>query len=669
MSQSKISQCAGNENNSTAGVACATPAQVPQFLIDANIAIEAGHASQAICILKQGMRQNNSKAYSAIEASGQWLKEVHQCTPECLMMLLNVGQALVATDKRVESIAEFGRIMKLQQSMRKIHFLVEALLQLQAFDETIEILGQLVENNPTRKDAMFELAVVFKRVGRIDMAVNWFESILKQGDHAPACNELGCLYANAGRFSKAIEYLRKAIELCPEQEAEVGINISNIMMQMGRIHEGIELLRKAMEAMPSDIRRLAHSNLLLNLHYEPMLEPQMLFDEHRQWGRTYAPLSKAWTSYNNIVDPDRRLRVGYISPDFRGHSVTYFFEALLDERDPEQVEIYGYGNISSPDQFTERLKGKFDHYRNVYGVSDEEAAGMIEQDQIDILVDLAGHTAGNRLSVLTGKPAPIQVTYLGYPNTTGMEAVDYRLTDSLADPPNSQQFYTEQLVSLPHGFLCYQPPDFAPDVGPAPVIKNGFITFGSFNSSRKMNQKIMELWAQILKANDNFRFLLKFRGGNEQEVRDSYLARFEQLGIAPERIKILGQIEPAAHLRLYDKVDIALDTYPYHGTTTTCEALWMGVPVITLVGQCHASRVGLSLLSRLGLEYFATSSPAEYVAKATVLAGKVEAISSIRASMRDRMAASTLCNAKNLTRHVEAAYREMWRRWCSSKDL
>ncbi len=672
MSQSNISQCPGNENAATAEAASGTSAQltdvVQQFLLDANDAVEAGQADKAIHILKQGMRQNSFKAYSAIEASEEWLERAHQCTPESIMMLLKIGQVLTRSGHRDESIAELGRIMKRQQSMRKVHLLVEVLLQLQAFDETIDLLGQLVERNPTRMDAMFELAVVFRRAGRVDMAVKWFESILKQADYAPACNELGCLYANAGRFSKAIEYLRRAIELCPEKEAEVGINISNIMMQIGRIHEGIELLRKAMEAMPPDIRRLANSNLLLNLHYEPVLDPQMLFDEHRRWARTYAPLSKAGTSYNNVVDPDRRLRVGYISPDFRRHSVAYFFEPLLDERDREQVEVYGYGNVSSPDQFSERLKGKFNYYQNVYGVSDEEVIGMIGQDQIDILVDLAGHTACNRLGVLIVKPAPIQVTYLGYPNTTGMEAVDYRLTDRLADTPQSQRFYTEELFFLPDGFLCYRPPDFAPAVAPPPAIKNGFITFGSFNSSRKINPKVIELWAQILKANDKFRLLLKFRGGREREVKDNYFVRFKQLGIAPERVKILGQMDPAAHLRLYEQVDIALDTYPYHGTTTTCEALWMGVPVITLVGQCHASRVGLSLLGRLGLEFFVTSSPAEYVAKATVLAGKAEALSRIRASMRNRMAVSTLCDAKKFVGHVEVAYRKMWRRWCSSQS-
>jgi predicted O-linked N-acetylglucosamine transferase (SPINDLY family) len=289
---------------------------------------------------------------------------------------------------------------------------------------------------------------------------------------------------------------------------------------------------------------------------------------------------------------------------------------------------------------------------------------MIEQDRIDILVDLAGHTAGNRLLVMACKPAPVQVTYLGYPDTTGMEAIDYRLTDALAEGPLAQRFYTEELVYLPNGFLCYKPADFAPPVSPPPVQRKGHITFGSFNNNCKIHPFIMELWSRILRANDDFRLLLKFHAGTDQAVRGHYLRQFERLGVAQDRIEIAGWKHPVDHLRLYKEVDIALDTYPYNGTTTTCEALWMGVPTLSLVGEHHASRVGLTILSRVGLEVFAASTPEEYVGKAIAFAGEPENLSKIRAAMRSMVTTSALCDAKGFAHSLETAYRTMWHQWC-----
>jgi protein O-GlcNAc transferase len=293
---------------------------------------------------------------------------------------------------------------------------------------------------------------------------------------------------------------------------------------------------------------------------------------------------------------------------------------------------------------------------------------LIERDQIDILVDLAGHVGDNRLLVMARKPAPIQVTYLGYPDTTGLAAIDYRLTDVIADPPDlgAQRFYTEELAFLPDGFLCYRPPDFAPVIAPLPAEKAGFVTFGSFNNNCKINPTVTDLWAQVLRANANSRLLLKLKGGDDTSIRDRYLDLFEKAGLGRARVDIQGWKSPDEHLQTYAQMDIALDTYPYNGTTTTCEALWMGVPTVSLLGECHPSRVGLSILTRLGLEFFVASTPREYVAKATALATNLPALAQIRRTMRARIAASGLCYAKGFAARVEAAYRQMWRRWCQS---
>jgi predicted O-linked N-acetylglucosamine transferase (SPINDLY family) len=538
-------------------------------------------------------------------------------------------------------------------------------------ENAAKVTEEVTGKNPLRTSVMFVLAEVLCLNGKYKMAEELCRNILKIGLQAliysPALvyNMLGGICASTGRLSEAIINLRKTTELAPDFTGAWS-NLGMALVRMGETQEGVSLLQKAARKM--DRNTTLGSNFLLYLNYLPNVDQQVFFDEHKRWAEVYAPISRAQTSHNNVPEPDRRLRIGYISPDFSRSSVAYFFESLLDGHDNEAVEVYGYGSVKSPDQTTERLKQKFDCYRDICGVGDETAARMIEQDRIDILVDLAGHTNSNRLPVLIYKPAPIQVAYLGYPNTTGMQAIDYRFTDSLAETPESQEFYTEELIFLPEGFLCYRPPDFAPSVAPLPAVQKGYVTFGSFNNNCKVSPLIMELWVKILKANGSFRFLLKFQGGDDQGLKNRYFRGFEQLGIPHERVGIYGWKSPVEHLQLYEEVDIALDTYPYHGTTTTCEALWMGVPTVSLVGKCHASRVGLSILSRVGLESFATSTPQEYVAKATSLAEDLEGLAKIRASMREQMAASVLCDAKGFACNVEAAYRRMWHQWCRCRE-
>jgi predicted O-linked N-acetylglucosamine transferase (SPINDLY family) len=348
------------------------------------------------------------------------------------------------------------------------------------------------------------------------------------------------------------------------------------------------------------------------------------------------------------------------------HSIAYTFEPLLDGHSREVVEVFGYGNVRMPGAVTERLRQKFDHYRNVYGMDDESVVGLIEKDRIDILVDLGGHVSDNRLLVMAHKPAPIQVDYLGN-NTTGMQAIDYRLTDTLTHPAGSQKFYTEELIFVPDGYFGYRPHDSAPPVVTGPALRNGYITFGSFNNSCKVNPFTIALWAQVLKANRNSRFLLKFGGGVDHQIREYYFQQFEQVGISQDRVAIYGWRLPNEHLKLYGQVDIALDTYPYNGGVTTLEALWMGVPAVSLAGNCYASRAGLAILSYIGFELFAASTPEEFVAKATALAGNLEALEKIRATMRERMTASTLFDTKALARRVETEYRKMWHRWIESR--
>ena len=532
-------------------------------------------------------------------------------------------------------------------------------------DKVEQAVCEIIEQDPSRTDIMLALAMVFKQTRQINKAKKWFEKILKQEPHALVYNELGYICQCMGHLSQAIQYQTKAIEAEPNN-AELLANLARILIGTGKAQEGINLFRKAVETEPANAAM--HSNFLFNLHYLPNLDPEMLFAEHKRWGRIHAPASLARVSHKNVPDPDRRLRIGYISPDFGSHAVMYFFESVLDGHNKKEVETYGYANVRAISDTTERIAQKFDHYRNIFGVSDKKVVALIEEDRIDILVDLAGHSTDNRILVTAYKPAPIQVTYLGYFDTTGVQAIDYILTDSIADPPESQKFYTEELALLPDGFLCYRPADYTPLLTSLPAGRNGHITFGVLCNNRKINPIIMELWAKILKANKESRLLLMFRTGNDPDVRNYYFSEFERLGIPNHRVAICGGTHHAEYLKYYSEVDIVLDTFPFNGATTTCEALWMGVPVISLVGEMHVSRVGLSILTRIGLELFAASTSKEYVAKATALANNRQALENLRASMRERMNNSILRDAKKFAGGVEAAYRKMWQQWCQYRN-
>jgi len=532
-------------------------------------------------------------------------------------------------------------------------------------DQGVEKVRQIIQKNPSRTDIMLMLAVMLHRTGQLDKAEDWFKRILEVEPNALVYNELAVICDAKGCFSEGIECLRKAMELNPDIPA-IWSNLAKRLMETGAIEEGISLFRKAVENKPGN--SVLHSNLLLNLHFLPDIDFQELFEEHKRWAKIHAPLSKAKKSHNNDPNPDRRLRVGYISPDFKGHSVTYYFEPLLDGHDRQAVEVYGYGNVESPDHITKRLTSKFGHYRNIRGLDDEKVAGMIEQDRIDILVDLAGHTRDNSLLVLARKPAPIQVTYMGYVNTTGMEQIDYFLTDELSAPPKLQKYFTEELVYLPDGYFCYRPPDIALAVTPLPAFRKGYITFGAFCNNVRISSAIMAIWADVLKANNKAHILLKFYAGGDPGVREYYWGQFERLGIPRERVEICPAKGINDILCHYGEVDIMLDTCPANGFSGIFHSMWMGVPTISLAGGHLLFRMGLSVLSRAGLEFFAAKTPAEYIAKATALANKPESLAKIRAAMRQRMADSIILDEKRFTRNVETAYRRMWHKWCQCRS-
>jgi predicted O-linked N-acetylglucosamine transferase (SPINDLY family) len=478
-----------------------------------------------------------------------------------------------------------------------------------------------------------------------------------------ALHNLGNALHGLGRPEEAVACFRQVLQLRPDY-AEAYNDLGAALIALGLMQEAEHSYRRALQIRPDDAK--TRHGLLVALNYRSD-EPLQVFREHLTWAERQAATTQPDTVHRNPPDPDRRLRIGYVSPDFRTHSVAFFAVPLLTHHDPAAVETYGYANVAHADATTAQLQSRCHHWRDVHAMPDDQLADRIRQDGIDILVDLAGHTAGNRLAVFARKPAPIQVTYLGYPNTTGLSTIDYRLTDALADPPGTtEQWHTEKLVRLPEGFLCYAPPPNAPAVAPLPAATNGYITFGSFNNLAKVTPKVVELWARILKAIPGSRLEMKGRLLKEPETRERVLRQFDAHGIGRERVDLVPNVPGMAnHLAYYHRLDLALDTFPYNGTTTTCEALWMGVPVITLAGRTHAGRVGVSLLTRVGLPELIAENEDDYVQRAVTLARDPERLAALRAGLRPRMTQSPLCDGPSFARHVEAAYREMWRGWCA----
>lgn len=528
-------------------------------------------------------------------------------------------------------------------------------------ERTDKVLREL--SGPEKILVICGMAQFLCRLGKPKEAKVLYEEILKTHPTSAVYNELARISKKIGNLKNSASYLFQAMEKDPDNPS-IWCNLGSDLILLGQTQKGIDLMRKAVEKMPDNQRM--RSSYLFRLHNLPNLDPQEMFNEHKKWAQIHTTAIFTRSDHNNIPDLQRRLRIGYISPDFRAHSVAVFFDPILESHDRQNVELYGYGDIEIPDKVTEQFRKRFDHYRNIRNIDDKSVADLIEQDQIDILVDLAGHTGGSRLRVLAYKPAPLQATYLGYFDTTGMDQVDYFITDKKMSPENTQPFHTEKLALLPDSCLCYKPVTTMPVVE-SPMIKNEYVTFAMFGNATKINPFIISLWASVMKQCENSRMLLMFKGGGDEEVTEHYKGLFEKFGIPRSRLHFYGRKPFFEYMEIYGQVDIVLDTYPYNGGTTTCDALWMGVPVVSLVGKHHFSRVGLSVLSAVGLEFFAASTPDEFVAKTITFAAKPEALEKIRNTMRDRMAVSPLCNKKLFIENLEKLYRNMWEKWCSSK--
>jgi len=521
--------------------------------------------------------------------------------------------------------------------------------------------------NPDFPEAHNNIGNVLYDQGKIDSAIKHYkQAILLRPDFPEAHNNLITPLREKGDFDGCIKHYKAAIHLQPNL-AEAHNNLAAVMISKYRLNDAIKLYRQAIKIKPDFAE--AHSNLLYNLHYHHDIGASKLFNEHKKWAIQHAePLSFMILPHTNNREPDRRLRIGYCSPDLCSHPVPFFIETLLAFHNRSSFEIYCYSDVAKPDVVTGRIKGLSDHWRNIHGMNHDQVSALVRDDSIDILVDLAGHTSNNRMLMFARKPAPVQVSYLGYPNTTGLPTINYRITDSYADPERqSDPFFSEKLVRLPKSFLCYQPPKESPEVAGLPALNTGQITFGSFNNLSKVTPKVIEIWSSILKAVPRSIIFLKASQFRDDEIKRRIYGMFAQKGISQGRIKMLDRVPSFTdHLNLYNEIDIGLDTFPYNGTTTTCEALWMGVPVIVLEGGHHVARVGVSILTNIGLSELISGNKKEYIKKAITLAYNLEHLSSLRSCLRSMVGQSPLSNTAHFMKYLELAYHEMWMKWCEN---
>ncbi|MBI4696197.1 MAG: tetratricopeptide repeat protein [Gammaproteobacteria bacterium] len=576
----------------------------------------------------------------------------------------NLGNALAEYGRLPEAELAFRQALGFNPRYPEAHLnFGNVLRRLGRPEEALDQYRLALEERPDFADAYNGLGTLYKDLGR------WHESIAAY-DHALALapDWAVAIYNRAnvlneiGMSEEAAAGIRRAIELAPDF-AEAHLNLGNMLKDQGRLEDAMACYARALEGKPGNLG--AESNLLFTLAFVDGVSQQEVYERHRAFNARHGvPLAEFIQPHQNTPDPGRRLKIGYISPDLRAHACAFFLEPLLAHHDRNAVEVYAYAEVKKPDETTLRLSRLCDHWRSTVGANDEAVAAQIRADGIDILVDLAGHTANSRLLVLARKPAPIQLGYLGYPATTGLDTVDYRLTDARTEPPGtSERWYTEELVRLPNTLWCYQPFDDVPEVSALPALSNGCITFGSFNNFAKIGPRVIALWADVLKAVPGSRLLMICApaGETQARIRDA----FARLEVDPSRLILHGRVPRPAYLQIFALADIALDPFPCNGGTTTCDALWMGLPVIALIGETFLSRASYSVLHAAGLTEYAANDVAGYVALAARTAADPQALAARRASMRAQLRESPLMRADLFARDVETVYRQLWQRWCA----
>ena len=616
------------------------------------------YSNMSVALLEMG------KPREAIEAARQALK----INPNLPGGNNNLGNALVKVGQMQEAEPYFRKAIEVEPNY------AEAMVNLgniyQEWDrheDAIALYRQALELKPNLIGARNNLGTALQAMGKLEEAIGCFRKVVEvQPDHIAAHGNLGNALQAAGKPEESLRESARAIELAPGF-AEAYCNYANAAKDMGQLDTAIAMYRKAVETRPD---HNTHSNMVYTIHFHPGYDSQAILRENREWDRIHGePLKPFIRPHENDRSPDRKLRIGYVSPDFRDHCQAFFTDPLFSRHDRSQFEIFCYSCVSHEDEVTKTLRRKVDHWENILGLTHEGIAERIREDKIDILVDLTMHMAHNRLPVFGRRPAPVQVSWLAYPSTTGMEAIDYRITDPYLDPPGMYDGdYSEKSIRLPDTFWCYDMTVVGqgdadgpkPSILPADLL--GYITFGSLNNFCKVSDRALELWAKAMKAVPGSRMVMLCHEGPGRRRVSEILGKH---GIEADRFEFVAVLPRRDYLETYRRIDIGLDTIPYNGHTTSLDSFWMGVPVVTLIGPTIVGRAGWSMLSNLKMRELAANSDEEFVKIVADLAGDLPRLAEMRAGLRQRMMESPLMDAAKFAKNMEAAYRGMWREWCA----
>ena len=626
----------------------------------------AGHPGHAVLLnaygntLRQAERFDDAIAVleSAVEAQPTYA-EAHN----------NLGLAYAVKNKLEDAARHFKRAVELRPDMAVISNNYGALLvRMFRFEDAIAALSNAVARQPSYDEALANLGVAHYLLGHSTEAIAAYKQVLDRSpDNGFARYSLGVVYLEDERLAEAEVEIRRALALDPAN-AMAQNTLGVLLLEQHHITEARAAMRRAAEANTLSAP-VFFSNYAFASLYEPDISNEEILAIHKEYGRRFATTEPDRAKpHANPRDPARKLRLGYLSPDFRAHSVAYFFEALLEKHDRKQFEIFLYSDTSRADVVTQAMRAAADRWTETAGLPDDVFARQIASDGIDILINLGGHTSGNRLPVCAAKPAPVQIEYMGYPETSGLPAQDYRISDGRADPVGeAERWCTEKLIRLPAAFHCYRPAGKPPEPSAAPHVTAGHVTFASFNVLPKVTDEAISAWAEILNGVPRSRFYIKCKQLRDERVQERIRGTFARHGIDPARIDMAAFVPSIrAHLERYSKIDLALDTFPYNGTTTTCESLYMGVPVLTIAGNNHRGRVGVSLLTAMGLEKeFVATDVHDYVARATAWGRDPRRLAEIRSTLRPRMEKSPLRDEVGMTRALEDAYRGAWQSWCA----
>ena len=576
----------------------------------------------------------------------------------------NLGGIFQERHQPHEALPYYRQAAALAPQLAEIHSNLSAvLLEIAKLDEAVAEARRAVALRPEDARSHLCLANALRQSGDSPAAVEVYDrAIALQPEYPEAFANRGSALKDMGQLDAAIESYRRAIAIRPTF-GEAYATLAACLRDRGDLDESIETYRKAEEltGLP-----WIGGNLLYTLHFHPDYDSRRLFEEHVRWNKRYArPLAGAIRPRTNDRSQQRRLRIGYVSCDLRHHAVGRFMLPLLTNHRREDFDICCYSDTLRSDAMTDQLRSHTVVWRDTLGMSDKRFADLVREDRIDLLVDLSMHARTGRMLAFAQKPAPVQVSYLAYCSTSGLDTMDYRISDPYLDPVGEDEsVYFERTIRLPRSYWCYAPPQIAPPVGPLPALGAGFVTFGCLNTYAKVTVPTLRAWARILSRVPTARLIIHCLEGSH---RDKARELFANEGVDPGRLEFISYMTGTKYFEKYNEIDIALDPFPYAGGTTTCDALWMGVPTVSLTGNTAVSRGGLSILSNLGMPQWVTADLDRYTEIAVDLASDLPRLAELRASLRPRMLGSPLMDAPQFARDIEAAYRFMWRKWCEEK--